>query len=211
MKGVITMTKSLKEIYENRRSVNNFDPTKGLSNELLKKIIDQAVLAPSGFNLQPWRIIAVESQESKEKLLGLANNQPKIMEAPVTLILVGDKAGYEASNPAWAELESMVGKEGTDGAKGAAAFLYGSSEERKIKFAESNTGLLAMSIMYAAEFHGVHSHAMSGIDFSGIKEGFGLAAEEEVVMLIALGYHDDSKELYPRRKRRGYDEIVTVL
>lgn len=205
------MTKSLKEIYEIRRSVNNFDPSKKLPEGLLKEIIDLAVLAPSGFNLQPWRIIAVETNESKEKLLALANNQPKIMEAPVTLVLIGDRGGYEGSNPAWAELEAMVGKEGTDGAKGAAAFLYGSSEERKIKFAESNTGLLAMSIMYAAEAHGVHSHAMSGIDFSGIKESFHLESNEEVVMLIALGYHDDNKELYSRRRRRGYDEIVTVV
>lgn len=86
--------------------------------------------------------------------------------------------------------------------------LYGTSEERRIKFAESNTGLLAMSIMHAAQHYNVDSHPMSGIDFAGIKAEFGLKEPEEVVMLIALGYFDTAKTLYPRRKRLGYSEIV---
>ncbi len=205
------MRMTLQEVYENRRAVNSFDTKKSLSHGTLKEIIDLAVLAPSAFNLQPWRVIAVQSETQKELLLGLANKQPKITEAPVTLILIGNTKGYENDNPVWAELEAMVGKEGTDGAKGMAGFLYGSDEKRQLKFAESNTGLLAMSIMNAATSLGVDSHPMSGIDFDGIKDGFGLKAEEEVVMLIALGYHDESKPLYPRRARLGFDQIVTVV
>lgn len=202
---------NLKNVYEERRAVNNFDSTKPLADGLLKDIIDLAVMAPSAFNLQPWRIIAVTSPEMKAKLHPVAFGQPKILDAPATLILIGDREGYGADNSVWDELKGMVGEEGANGAMGMAAQLYGSSEERKIKFAESNTGLLGMSIMMAAQAQGVDSHPMSGMDFQGIKEAFGLSDSEEVVMLISLGYKDESKILYPRRMRKGYDEIVTAV
>lgn len=203
----------LKNVFEERRSVNFFDKNKPLDGKVLNDIINMAVLAPSAFNLQPWSIIAVKSDKAKERLFKVANSQPKIKEAPVTLILVGDKNGFDKSNSAWDDLLLLMGgnKESFEKTQGFAAYLYGSTEEDKLKFAESNTGLLAMSIMYAAKYYGVESHAMSGMDFEGVKKEFGLDENKTVVMLISLGYFDESMKLYQRRKRKGYDEIVTEL
>lgn len=201
----------LKEIYENRRSVNFFDKDKKLDNNTLENIINLAVLAPSAFNLQPWKIIAVKSEEAKKRLYPLAFNQPKILEAPVTLIIAGDKAGYLPDKEAWSTFEAQAGKEGTDGAKQFAHLLYATTEERKIKFAESNGGLLGMSIMYAAQYYGVDSHPINGIDFDGIQKEFKLGEDKNVVMLISLGYFDKSHQLYPRLKRYNYSEIVTEI
>jgi nitroreductase len=200
----------LRKVYDERRSVNFFDKNRGLDDNLLKDIVNLAVLAPSAFNLQPWEIIAVKTKDAKERLLKLSNNQDKVIDAPVTLIVVGDKNGYDKSNPVWAEMLQTLGgnNEAVEGAQGAAAFLYGTSEERKLKFAESNGGLLAMSLMYAAQSFGVDSHPMSGIDFDGIKKEFGLDDNKTVVMTIALGYFDKAQSLYPRRPRRGYNDIV---
>ena len=203
----------LKKVYEERRAINFFDPNRDISEELLKEIIDLSVLAPSAFNLQPWSIIAVKSKEAKEKLYKLSNNQPKVLEAPVTLIIVGDKNGYSKDNPVWQEFRKVVNddEEAVKNTQQAAYNLYGTSEENKIKFAESNGGLLSMSIMYAARNLGVDSHPMSGIDFEGIKKEFELNEDKTIVMTISLGYLKEDKTLYPRRARRGYDEIVKVL
>ncbi|MBX4269810.1 nitroreductase family protein [Clostridium estertheticum] len=200
---------NLKEVYEGRRAINFFDTNKGVEAGLLKDIINLAVLAPSAFNLQPWEIIAVKSKAGKERLHKFAA-QPKILEAPVTLIIVGNKTGYEASNPTWNDMLKLMGgdKEKLAGTQGMAAGLYGTSNENKLKFAESNAGLLAMSIMYAAKSLGVDSHAMSGMDFEGVRKEFELDENKTVVMLISLGHLDESNTLYPRAYRRGYDEIV---
>jgi len=200
---------NLKEVYESRRSVNFFDTTKELEDGLLKDIVDLAVLAPSAFNLQPWEIIAVKSKEGKERLHKFSA-QPKILEAPVTLIIVGNKTGYDESNPTWQDMLKLLGgdKDKLAGTQGMAFGLYGTSEENKLKFAESNAGLLAMSIMYAAKSLGVESHAMSGMDFEGVRKEFELEDNKTVVMLITLGYFDESKTLYPRAYRRGYNDIV---
>lgn len=202
-----------KKLFNERRSVNYFDQSREIDMQTLEELINLAVLAPSAFNLQPWRIIAVKSAEEKEKLCNLSNGQEKVKEAPVSLILVGNKNAWNNDNPVWQEmLQSVGGDQGmVDGAKEAASFLYGSSEERKLKFAESNTGLLAMALMMAAKEFGIDTHPMSGIDFDGIKNGFGLSESETVVMLIAMGYHDERKKLYPRRPRRLFNEIVTTV
>ncbi|MCT4639355.1 MAG: nitroreductase family protein [Bacteroidales bacterium] len=202
-----------KKLFNERRSVNFFDKDKKLDNELIKEIIDLAVLAPSAFNLQPWRIIVVKSDESKQKLFELANKQPKVLEASANLLIIGNMEGYDETNPVWDEMLTSVGgnKEMVDGAKGAAAFLYGSTEERKMKFAESNAGLLAMSVMIAAKELGIESHPMSGLDFDGIHTAFNLNKGESVVMNIAIGYKDESKQLYPRRPRRGFDDIAEII
>lgn len=201
----------LREVFTERRSVNFFNPDKEVSLETLKEIIDLAGFTPSAFNLQPWRVIAVSSEAQKEVLFQNANKQPKIKEAPITLIVVGDREGYSTENSVWEELKTIAGDEQTQNAINAAGFLYGSSEERKIKFAESNAGLYAMSIMLAAKELGVDSHPMSGVDFDGIKKAFNLKESESVVMLIGLGHFDESKALYPRRQRRPLEDVLEIM
>lgn len=194
----------------NRRAVHFFDPARPLGDETLTKIINLASTAPSAFNLQPWAIIAVKSDKARKMLYELAMKQDKILEAPVTLLILGDRGGYSDANPVWEELAKVL-DEGTDGYKQIAAQLYGSSEERKIKFAESNAGLLAMSIMYAAKYYEVDSHPMSGIDFEGIKKAFDVPRQQEVVMAIALGYSDTGKELWPKGYRKPFEDLVKLV
>jgi len=201
-----------KALFAERRSATFFIKDRDINDQLLENIINLATEAPSAFNLQPWRIIIVKTDESRQKLFNLANQQDKVLEAPVTLIIVGNKEGYSEKNPVWTEMLQSVGgdEQMVSGAKEAAAFLYGSSDERKLKFAESNAGLLSMAIMIAAKEFGVDSHPMSGIDFDGISKEFGLTEGESAVMTISLGYYDESRQLYPRRPRRLFDEITSV-
>ena len=196
------------DVINNRRAVNYFDKSKPIEESLLREIINTAVLAPSAFNLQPWRVIAVKTEQAKQDLYDLSNRQPKVLDAPVSLIIIGDRKGFRDESRTWEELLSITNEETVKGAKDAANYLYGSSEERMIKFAESNAGLLAMSIMYTAKSKGVDTHPMSGIDFEGIKEKFKLKEDEHPVMVITMGYHDKSKDLYPRGFRYTYNEIV---
>ncbi|MDX9932753.1 MAG: nitroreductase family protein [Bacteroidales bacterium] len=198
---------------QNRRSVNHFDPARKLDDETIKKIIDLAVHAPSAYNLQPWRIIVVQSDEAKEKFWNLAYKQPKIKDAAANLIIVGNKNGWDKENPVWNEmLQSVGGKtEIVEGAQKGTAYSYGSTEDRRIAFAQANAGLLAMSIMYSAQAMGVDSHPMNGYDYDGVHKEFGLAEHEMPVMNICLGYFDQSKTLHPRRPRRGFDEIAEIV
>ena len=47
-----------KTLFNERRSVNHFDKNRSIDKKLLEEIVNLAVMAPSAFNLQPWRIVA---------------------------------------------------------------------------------------------------------------------------------------------------------
>jgi len=201
------------DIIKNRRSVNHFDPSRKLDDETIKKIIDLAVNAPSAYNLQPWRIIVVKSDEEKEKFWNLAYKQPKIKDAAANLIIVGNKHGWDKDNPVWQELLQTVGgkTEVVENAQKNITNNYGSTDERQTAFAYLNAGLLAMSIMHSAQAMGIDSHPMNGYDAEGLSKEFGLTEHEVPVMNICIGYFDKSKTLHPRRPRRGFDEIAKVV
>ena len=57
-----------------RHAVKAYDPTKKVSQEDIDKIIEAARLAPTSSGLQPFKLIVVENQEIKEKLVEGALN-----------------------------------------------------------------------------------------------------------------------------------------
>lgn len=201
--------KDLREIYETRRSVNYFDKNKEIEEDTLKDIINMAVLAPSAFNIQPWEIVVIKSDKARKELYEKACNQQKVLDAPVTLAIIGDTNGYKRDNIMWDEKINNGLSE--DKAKGIINHcdtkLYPTSE-KKVAFAARNSSLLAMSIMYSAKYHGVESHPMIGFDEDKVKELFDIDDDKIVTMLITMGYHDNSNEIKPRERRLMYHEIV---
>ncbi len=61
-----------------RHAVKAYDPTKKVSSEDLNTILEAARLAPTSSGLQPFRIIVVENQELKDKMVAGALN-PEVM------------------------------------------------------------------------------------------------------------------------------------
>lgn len=61
-----------------RHAVKAYDPSKKVSQEDLYTILEAARLAPTSSGLQPFRIIVVENQELKEKMVEGALN-PEVM------------------------------------------------------------------------------------------------------------------------------------
>ncbi|MFW5787261.1 MAG: nitroreductase family protein [Halanaerobiales bacterium] len=202
--------KTLKDIFEKRRSVNFFDDQKEIPDDLLKKIINLAVLAPSSFNTQPWRLIAVKSEEKKQELYDKACNQQKVLDASVVLVVLGDREGYKRQNPIWEEklrLDKITEEKIDNVISYSDKNLY-DTKGKKISYAVRNSSLLAMSTMYAAEYYGVNTHPMIGFDQEELKKIFDIEDNMETTMLITLGYFDQSKELNERETRFDYDQIV---
>lgn len=57
-----------------RHAVKSYDPTKKVSAEIIDKIVEAARLAPTSSGLQQFRVIVVENQQIKEKLVEGALN-----------------------------------------------------------------------------------------------------------------------------------------
>ncbi len=69
---------SLIENLKWRHAVKAYDSTKKVSEEDLNKILEASRLAPTSSGLQPFRVILVENQELKDKLVPGALN-PEVM------------------------------------------------------------------------------------------------------------------------------------
>src|SRR5690606_28335577 len=83
------MTHPIISLIEQRTSVNRFDPSHALSDAEIHKLVCLATRAPTAYNLQNWRFIAVRSAQAKVTLRALAGGQPKVEEAAVTFIVCG--------------------------------------------------------------------------------------------------------------------------
>jgi putative NAD(P)H nitroreductase len=198
----------LKEVYEARRSVNFFDAGKDVDEALIRKIYELAKLAPSSFNLQPWKIVLVHDAEWKAKLREGANGQPKVTDAAYVAIVLGDKKAYEKMDPVVNENISrgLMKEEAREFLKKMAKGLYAGDNERA--FAGRNAGLFAMSFMLAAKALGVDTHPMDGINADAIRKTFNIPDEYDIVMLIAIGHYDETKNLLSRSSRKSFDEVV---
>lgn len=199
-----------KKVVEGRRSVTYFDEKQELEEGLLREIINLAVLAPSSYNTQPWDLIAVKTKEKRQQLYDRACHQPKVLAAPVVLVVLGDRTGFKRYNPIWEEKKELglVTEEDIENIiEGSKNNVYDTPHKR-VGYAIRNSSLLAMSIMYSAKYYGVDTHPMIGFDSEEVKELYDIEENKEVTMLMAVGYFDQSRELRPRETRFQYEDIV---
>jgi nitroreductase len=203
-----------KDAMKQRRAVNFFDSTQEVTDAQLKQILETAALAPSGFNLQPWNAIVLRDKNEKETLRKVAMNQPKITEAPVVLIILGDREGWKQGNAGFEKdfvesvKEGIMKQEQYDWFCKATNSLYGLTPERQLAFACKNAGFFAMSIMLAAKDAGLDSHPMDGFDIEGVRKAFHIPDRFWIPLLIAIGHFDKSKTLFPPKWRKYFNEIV---
>jgi nitroreductase len=203
-----------KDVMKQRRAVNFFDPTKDVNDTQLRQIIETAALAPSSSNLQPWKIIVLRDKEKKEALKKVASNQPKITDAPVVLIILGDREGFKKGNAGFEKVFAESVKAGTskqekyDGFVNSTNSLYGISPERQVAFACKNAGFFAMSLMLAAKDAGLDSHPMDGFDIDGVRKYFNIPDQYWIPLLLAIGHFDKTKTVLPPKWRKSYEEIV---
>ncbi len=205
---------NFKEIATTRRSINFFDPDKDVSEQLLDEVIDIARKTPSSFNLQPWNLMVLRDQERKEKLKALAWDQPKVVEAPVVLIFLADKNGWQAGHPTvennWEKMVEggSMQPEQRDWFLEAAQSLYDWSPAANLAFAAKNTGFFAMSFMYAATSLGLETHPMDGFDHEAVRQAFNIPDNFWVPLLLAVGYKAPGLELHPPKWRKSKEEII---
>ena len=187
------------EALAKRRSHRRFKPDP-LPEGLLDEVLGLATLAPSGYNLQPWRFIVVSDPEAKERLWEVSYKQPKILEAPATVICLGETTGWSET------LEEML----------AEAHRLGAYNEKVIANVRKAVGpvvegwgpdlwvnrhvmIAATCLMLAAESLGVESCPMEGFEEERVKEAFDIPEDVRVVCLVSLGFAADSAKAFPGR------------
>ncbi len=197
-----------------RRSINFFEIGQEISDEKLRELLEISNLAPSSFNLQPWKVIVVRNPERKRILKQCAFNQRKVEEAAAIFIIVADPSGVEENMERVMDDWEGLGYIKPDARKGYIDMiqnLYGPENSLKRKFfAIKNASLFAMNLMITAKGLGFDTHPMDGFDEDSIKREFDIPLDKVVPMIIAVGNLRSGVTLFPRAFRRKVDEFVRL-
>ena len=184
------MTTPITQIIEQRTSTNHFDPSRPLDPAVINELVRLATRAPSSFNAQNWRFVAVTSPAARLRLKALSFDQQKVEDAPVTFIVVGRLFPFATlGNTLQASHAAGILDEATvQGWVGFAQMLYGNNETFRRDEAIRSAALAGMTLMLAAQGHGLASAPLNGFDPAGVAGAFGLANDEVPAMLVSVGY-----------------------
>lgn len=196
-------------LIKSRTSANHYDPARKLSDEAMAQLIELATCAPSAFNAQNWKFVAVRSDDAKARLLPLALNQPKVLDAAVTFIVCGTLQPHLAL-PGALQPSVDVGilDEATfNGWVGAANGMYQDNATLQRDEAVRSAAMAAMTLMLAAQGKGMVSCPMIGFDAAGVADAFGLQANEIPVMLLTVGYAAAAN--WPQKPRKDVAQVLS--
>lgn len=180
------------DIVTGRRSVKLYDENVKIAKEALQAIIEEASLAPSSANMQPWRVIVVHSAEGKRTLRPLVQfNTRQNDTSAAMLIILGDTQSelyVEKIYNAAVEAGKMPG-DVRDKQVGQIMTMFPQlPRELKIEIAKVDASLFAMQLMLVARAHGYDTNPIGGFERDQVVRAFGLDDERYVpVMILSIG------------------------
>jgi len=181
-------------IFHERHSVRHFDASYKLSEQDIKEVLEIAGRAPSSWNLQHWKFVVIADAAAKEKLLPIANGQKQVIDASVTVAILGD---LEANRNAEAVYRPVIqeGLEDAYAGYSSHSVLFaqiedayaGASSTYRRDEAIRNASLAAMQLMLAAKAKGLDSGPMVGFDADAFVKSFHVPPRYVPVLLVAIG------------------------
>jgi len=184
------VNKTLSQAIQERRATPSFDGTP-IPAEDLRQILDAGLHAPSGFNMQPWRFVVVQSPEQKKKLRAASYNQGKVEEASAVIVACGDADGWRKDLGLMLEL----------GRKGGMPESYAAQAETSVENYLSSFSSVQMQgwlnkmvmlafthMMLMAEVIGYDTAPMEGFEQDKVHEVLRLPLSYWVVALLAVGH-----------------------
>ncbi len=180
------------EVIKSRRSVRYYDSSVKISREEMTQMLEEATLAPSSVNMQPWRFVVIESEEAKAKLLPLAKFNGHQVETSAAVVAVfGDLNFTEFADEIFSkavELGYMPQDIKDQQLASYLPLLNGMPTEMKRDSVLIDAGLVSMQFMLVARAHGYDTNPIGGYEKDKVAEAFGIDPERHVpVMLISIG------------------------
>lgn len=181
-----------KDVVFNRHSVKEFDKDYKIEREEMLQILEEATMAPSSVNLQPWRFVIVESEEGKDKLRPIIKFNTKQNDSSSAMILIfGDMKCYEKTDQIYSQAVEAGYMNEDDKNKSVELFnqVYKSfSKEEMNDVVKIDSSLAAMQLMLVARAHGYDTNPIGGFEKDQMAEAFGLDPNRYVpVMIVAIG------------------------
>lgn len=188
---------ALAQLFTEARTRNGWtsDP---IPEAVLRELYDLVKFGPTAANTTPARFIFVSSPEATAKLAALSSgsNGPKILQAPVTVII-----GYDLDFPE--TLDKLFPN--APGAKN----WFGDPVAKETG-ALRNSSLQGGYFIMAARALGLDVGPMSGFDNAGVDAEFFGGTNIKSNFIASIGYGTD-EGLFPRNPRLDFEEAAKIV
>ncbi len=187
---------------ETRRSIKWFDPSHRLDDDELAQLIRPSLYAPTSFNLQHWRFIAVRDQAVQDELCAASWGQRQVADCAVDIVIVSKVPAHEDAAAVWNDVPEPV--------KGRMVSLiegfYGEDELLQRDEAVRSGGLVAMALVLRATEMGLDTCPMIGFDKHRFREILAIPDEFIITLLLCVG-----RGVAPPHPRSGRFELGDVV
>lgn len=169
-----------------------------VTDQEIRDLYDIVKWGPTSANGNPARFIFVRSPEAKEKLSQCVKpgNVPKILAAPVTVIIAYDVEF-------WTELPKLHPHQDM-------THMFRDKQAHAEKTALRNSSLQGAYFMIAARAMGFDVGPKSGFDNAKVDEAFFAGSSLKSNFLCSFGYADE-KAIFQRLPRFDFDEACKII
>jgi nitroreductase len=185
-----TSETSLGTVIHERRSVRKYDPNFKISQEEILDILKEATLAPSSSNLQPWKFLVIQDEETKKELRMIANNQEQVETSSAVIAILGDREMYRNGEKVYRSSfeagymdETTMNRMIENTNKLYPAAPVGIREN----IASFDAGLVSMQLMLVARARGYDTVPMGGFNKQQFIEKFNIDGRYMPVLLLSIG------------------------
>lgn len=188
---------ALDQIFRTARTYNGYTD-QAVTEDQLHAIWELMKWGPTSANQLPARLVWCVSDEAKAKLAACtsAQNQPKILKAPVSVIIAMDVEFHELLPELFPHTNAKAWFDGNTELREASAFR--------------NSTLQGAYFIIAARALGLDTGPMSGFDQGAVDKAF-FAGHPGVRtnFISTLGYGDPAS-VYERSPRPGFERFNTI-
>ncbi|WP_250252186.1 NAD(P)H-dependent oxidoreductase [Chryseobacterium sp. Marseille-Q3244] len=198
------------EALNRRYSVKKFN-NQIIPQETLHNILESGKLSASSLGLQPYKIIIVESEEMKQKLIPAFYNPSQISTCSHLVVIVSKKIieenyikGYfkHISEVRETPLEQLVPFKNSIN-----KHINQKTLDEIFNWAEKQSYIVLANLMYAAAIENIDSCPMEGFRQDLIEEILNINPEtEKVTVTLALGYRSEEDHFQHMKKVRKPNE-----
>src|SRR6476469_4956224 len=172
-----------------RRSVRAYKQEE-VAREDLERIFEVVRLAPSAYNVQPWRFVVVTDPALKAKLGVAAFGQKQVAGAPAVIVL------YTDMKDALENVDEIMhpGIPADKRAAGAVSFResWAAKSDAEREQWGAGQGYIALGyLLLAASSLGYATSPMLGFDPAKVKDALGLPAHVMIPALVSIGRGDE--------------------
>lgn len=191
------------EAIEQRHAVKHYDEAFRMPREDIHRLASLAALAPTAFNIQHYRLVAVTNPKLKAEIRKAAFDQPQVTECSVLFVVAADMKAWE-KNPAryW----DRTAPEIQQGVVASIQRSYNGREAAARDEALVSASLAAENLMLAAKAMGYDTCPMGGMDRTAVAALVNLPEDHLIAMLVSVG-----KAKGPIHERPGQLPLDEVL